>query len=87
MGNTAHLLNKAAGTEMIASQDHPLVLSSGIHHGATVQWAAQLSSFSSTERTEQQQSIPGQGVQEVGGPLEPAQPLHVDSNSACASQY
>lgn len=40
MGNTAHLLNKAAGIEMIASQDHPLVLSSGIHHGTTAQWAA-----------------------------------------------
>lgn len=37
MGNAAHLLNKAAGIEMIASQDHPLVLSSGIHHGTTVQ--------------------------------------------------
>lgn len=34
MGNVAHLLNKAAGREMIASQDHPLALSSGIHRGA-----------------------------------------------------
>lgn len=42
MGNTAHLLNKAAGIEMIASQDHPLVLSSGIHSGTTAQGAARL---------------------------------------------
>lgn len=41
MGNAAHLLNRAAGMEMIASQDHPLVLSSGIHRGTTVQRAAQ----------------------------------------------
>lgn len=62
MGNTAHLLNKAAGIEMIASLDHPLVLSSGIHHGTTVQWAARArsSSFSGTQCLQQQQSIPGQ---------------------------
>lgn len=42
MGNAAHLLNEAAGMEMIASQDHPLVLSSGSHRGTTARRAARL---------------------------------------------
>lgn len=51
MGNAAHVLNKAAGIEMIASQDHPLVLSSGIHRGTTVQRAAQLEPVHLTARS------------------------------------
>lgn len=42
MRNKVHLLKRAAGIEMIASQDHPLALSSGIHQGTTEQRAARL---------------------------------------------
>lgn len=42
MGNAAHPLNKAAGTEVIVSQDCLLVLSYGSHHGTMGQQAFQL---------------------------------------------
>lgn len=48
MGNAAHPLNKAAGMEVIASQDCLLVLSYGSRHGTTGQRACR-SSFSTTQ--------------------------------------